>query len=101
MESYLGILTGGGDCPGLNAVIRAVVRRALKDGIRVLGIRKGWQGLIDGDMEPLTRYSVAGLQYKGGTMLGTSRCNPLISEEALQKVHDHWKRYGLGALIVV
>jgi ATP-dependent phosphofructokinase / diphosphate-dependent phosphofructokinase len=101
MEGYLGVLTAGGDCPGLNAVIRAIVRRALQDNISVLGIHTGWRGLIDGDIEPLTRYSVAGLQYKGGTILGTSRYNPLENEESLQKIRDHWRKYGLGALIVV
>src|SRR5215470_10349902 len=101
MNGYLGVLTGGGDCPGLNAVIRAIVRRALADKISVLGIHTGWQGLIDGDMEPLTRFSVAGLQYKGGTILGTSRYNPIESEDDLRKIQDNWRKYGLGALIVV
>lgn len=101
MKDYLGVLTAGGDCPGLNAVIRAVVRRALVEKIPVLGIHTGWQGLVDGDIEPLTRYSVAGLQHKGGTVLGTSRLNPLGSAEALQKIRDNWRKYKLGALIVV
>ncbi len=100
MDKYLGIMTGGGDCPGLNAVIRAVVRRATSEKIPVLGIHSGWQGLIDGDIEPLTRYSVAGIQYKGGTILGTSRRNPLEDEESLQRIREHWKKFGLGALIV-
>jgi 6-phosphofructokinase 1 len=59
MEAPIGILTSGGDCPGLNAVIRAAVRRALAGNIPVLGIRHGWDGLRDGDIEPLTRYSVS------------------------------------------
>jgi ATP-dependent phosphofructokinase / diphosphate-dependent phosphofructokinase len=101
MENYLGILTAGGDCPGLNAVIRAVVRRAMQEKIPVMGIHAGWQGLIDGDIKPLTRYSVAGIQYKGGTILGTSRCNPLDDEEGLLKIRDNWKKYGLKSLIVV
>lgn len=101
MDNYIGILTGGGDCPGLNAVIRAVVRRAMQEKIPVMGIHSGWQGLIDGDIKPLTRYSVAGIQYKGGTILGTSRCNPLEDEEGLQKIRDNWKKYGLHSLIVV
>lgn len=101
MDNYLGILVGGGDCPGLNAVIRAIVRRALADRVSVLGIHSGWQGLIEGDIEPLTRYSVAGLQYKGGTILGTSRCNPLSKPEYLHKIKEHWKKYSLGSLIVV
>src|SRR5689334_11987894 len=96
----IGILTGGGDCPGLNAVIRAVVRRAMRDDIYVLGIKSGWAGLITGDVEPLTRYSVAGIQYKGGTILGTSRTDPFKEVESLQKIHNNWRKYGLNALIV-
>jgi ATP-dependent phosphofructokinase / diphosphate-dependent phosphofructokinase len=101
MENYIGILTGGGDCPGLNAVIRAVVRRAMQEKVPVMGIHAGWQGLIAGDIKPLTRYSVAGIQYKGGTILGTSRCNPFDDEEGLQKIRDNWRKYGLKSLIVV
>jgi 6-phosphofructokinase 1 len=100
MDDYLGILTGGGDCPGLNAVIRAVVRRADAENKPVLGIHSGWQGLIDGDIEPLTRESVAGIQYKGGTILGTSRSNPLSDEESLKKIHHNWRKNGLDSLIV-
>jgi ATP-dependent phosphofructokinase / diphosphate-dependent phosphofructokinase len=96
----IGILTGGGDCPGMNAVIRAVVRRAMHDDLFVLGVKSGWQGLIDGDVEPLTRYSVAGIQFRGGTILGTSRANPVASQESLQKIRDNWRKYGLKALIV-
>lgn len=101
MDKYLGVLTGGGDCPGLNAAIRAVVRRAHMEKTPVLGIHSGWQGLIDGDIEPLTRFSVAGIQYKGGTILGTSRSDPFDNPESLQKIRAHWNKYGLGALIVV
>ncbi len=101
MDNYLGILTGGGDCPGLNAVIRAVVRRAMRENIRVMGIYSGWQGLIDGNIKPLTRYSVAGIQYKGGTILGTSRCDPLADDESLQKIRDNWRNFGINSLIVV
>jgi 6-phosphofructokinase 1 len=96
----IGILTGGGDCPGLNAVIRAVVRRAMREDTYVLGIKSGWAGLITGDVEPLTRYSVAGIQYKGGTILGTSRTDPFKDDESLQKIRDNWRKYGLKALIV-
>ncbi|MBI3649633.1 MAG: 6-phosphofructokinase [Acidobacteria bacterium] len=101
MDNYIGILTGGGDCPGLNAVIRAVVRRAMQEKIAIMGIFSGWRGLIDGNIKPLTRYSVAGIQYKGGTILGTSRCNPFDDPEGLQKIRDNWKKYGLSSLIVV
>ncbi|PYQ03134.1 MAG: 6-phosphofructokinase [Acidobacteria bacterium] len=90
----VGLLTGGGDCPGLNAVIRAVVRRAQQQGLEVLGIRNGFLGLIEGDVEPLTGFSVTGILPKGGTILGTSRHNPLHTTNNL-------KRYGIDALIAV
>lgn len=101
MENYLGVMTGGGDCPGLNAVIRAVVRKALAEKISVLGIYSGWEGLIEGNVAPLTRHSVAGIQYKGGTILGTSRCNPLSKDEWLARIRDNWNKFGLRSLIVV
>ncbi|MBI4563936.1 MAG: 6-phosphofructokinase [Planctomycetes bacterium] len=97
----IGLLTGGGDCPGLNAVIRAVVRRASRSGSEVLGIRNGWAGLLKGLVEPLTDYSVAGILPKGGTILGTSRTNPFTSRESVQKCFDHFRRYGLDALVAV
>jgi len=97
----IGILTGGGDCPGLNAVIRAVVRRAQSFGIEVLGIRNGFLGLIEGDVEPLTGFSVTGILPKGGTILGTSRHDPLRVMEDRQKLLNNLKRYGLDALIAV
>lgn len=97
----LGILTGGGDCPGLNAVIRAVVRRAQLDDTDVLGIRNGWQGLVEDDVEPLSRNSVAGILPRGGTILGTSRFNPMREGKYLDRLRENWQRYGLGGLIVV
>jgi ATP-dependent phosphofructokinase / diphosphate-dependent phosphofructokinase len=96
----VGLLTGGGDCPGLNAVIRAVVRRAQAFDIEVLGIRNGWLGLIEGDVEPLTSFSVIGILPKGGTILGTSRVNPLRNTEDRQKLQSNVQRFGLDALIV-
>jgi len=97
----IGILTGGGDCPGLNAVIRAVVRAGLRNGIETLGIRNGWLGLIDGDVEPLTDFSVSGILPKGGTFLGTSRTNPVKNITDFQKIQKNIKKFGLDALIVV
>ncbi|HYP00983.1 MAG TPA: 6-phosphofructokinase, partial [Pyrinomonadaceae bacterium] len=76
MSVRIGILTAGGDCPGLNAVIRAVVRRALVEDAHVFGIKNGWRGLIEDDIAPLTRRSVSGILPRGGTILGTSRTNP-------------------------
>src|SRR3954471_12185854 len=101
MRKRLGILTAGGDCPGLNAVIRAVVRRALEDDAEVIGIKNGWRGLAEGDVEPLTRASVTGILPRGGTILGTSRLNPLDSAETLERVKLNWNKFGLEALIVV
>ena len=97
----IGIMTGGGDCPGINAVIRAVVRRALLDQVTVLGIKNGWLGLIDGEIELLTRQSILGILPRGGTIIGTSRVNPLDSPERLQKIKEHWAQHRLDALIVV
>ena len=70
------VLTGGGDCPGLNAVIRAVVRRAPQLGFEVMGVRDGWLGLLEDRHAPLTRENTAGILHRGGTILGTSRTNP-------------------------
>jgi phosphofructokinase-like protein len=101
MNGRIGILTGGGDCPGLNAAIRAVVRRANASDTEVLGIKNGWRGLIEADIEPLTRYSVTGILPRGGTILGTSRFNPLKDQQTFALFEDNWKKYGLSALIVV
>jgi len=97
----IGVLTGGGDCPGLNAVIRAVVRSGLPYDFETLGIRNGWQGLIEGDVEPLTDFSVSGILPKGGTILGTSRTNPLAKTADFQKIRANIKKYDLHALVVI
>ena len=97
----IGILTGGGDCPGLNAVIRAAVRRAMMEKIPMLGIKNGWAGLVNGEVEPLTRYSVSGILHRGGTILGTSRLNPAKNEGHIASVKENWKKFGLSSLIVV
>jgi len=100
-KKRIGILTAGGDCPGLNAVIRAVVRRAVADDSEVLGIKNGWRGLVEGDVEPLTRASVTGILPRGGTILGTSRLNPTTDSQTLESVRRNWERFRLDALIVV
>ncbi len=81
----IGILTSGGDCPGLNAAIRAFVRRALNDGNEVVGFLDGWQGVMYNGYIGMTRDNVSGIIYQGGTILGTSRFNPLDNEEATEK----------------
>ena len=103
MTRRIGILTGGGDCPGLNAVIRAVVRRG-NDAhtIDVLGFRNGWQGVVDGVVEPLTRDSTRGILHRGGTILGTSRTNPLeCAGGGLDRITEVLDVHGLDGLIVV
>src|SRR5688572_15057824 len=97
----IGILTGGGDCPGLNAVIRAVVRRSKALGYDVLGIKNGWAGLVEGKVEPLTEFSVTGILPRGGTILGTSRTNPYKKPESLQKLKSNWQKFGLNYLVAV
>lgn len=97
----IGILTGGADCPGLNSVIRAVVRKGMLDGYMVTGIKNGWQGLIDNDMKILDSRVTSGILDKGGTILGTSRINPLKDSKAVDAITEHYKRNGLDALIVV
>ncbi|HEY0100818.1 MAG TPA: ATP-dependent 6-phosphofructokinase [Pyrinomonadaceae bacterium] len=101
MSVRIGILTAGGDCPGLNAVIRAVVRRALVEDAPVFGIKNGWRGLIEDDIIPLTRSSVSGILPRGGTILGTSRTNPFDDAKSLEQIRHNWEKHKLEGLIVV
>jgi len=95
------VLTGGGDCPGLNAVIRAIVRRAAVHGIEVMGLRDGWRGLLDDDHFRLTRESTSGILHRGGTILGTSRTNPFKVENGLERVKRAIERNGIGGIIAI
>ena len=97
----LGILTGGGDCPGLNPVIRAVVRSAINDGSEVVGIKYGWKGLLEKDYLPLDLRSVSGILPRGGTILGTSRTNPYKKENGLDIAKKNFKELELDALVVI
>lgn len=97
----IGILTAGGDCPGLNAAIRAVVRCASSDGVDVLGFRNGYQGLFENDVEVLTRATVNGILPRGGTILGTSRFNPARDEQTIPRIKETWQIHRLDGLIVV
>src|SRR5579872_7211841 len=99
----VGILTGGGDCPGLNAVIRAIVRRAEDSGSSsCVGFRRGWAGVLEGDAFELTRGDTVGILARGGTILGTSRTNP-FSEGAdrSDEIRDVLARSGVDALIAI
>src|SRR3989338_5439814 len=97
----VGILTGGGDCPGLNPVIRAVYRRASIDGFQVLGFRNGWRGVIDGEFVILDAQSVSGILPKGGTILGTSRTNHFKNTGDLEKLKSTFTKHDLTALVAV
>ncbi|MBS1984722.1 MAG: 6-phosphofructokinase [Bdellovibrionales bacterium] len=97
----IGLLTGGGDCPGLNAVIRAVVRRSLPRGYECLGLLDGWQGLLENRTLSLDPAAVRGIIHVGGTILGTSRTNVLKDEATIQKAFENFKKLNLHALIAI
>src|SRR6266498_3689537 len=100
MAQRVAILTGGGDCPGLNAVIRAVARRSLDRGDEVVGVREGWRGLVDSRFEPLGPREISGLLPRGGTILGTSRTNP-YKLDGVEAVLQNFERESLGALVAI
>ncbi|HEY3250712.1 MAG TPA: ATP-dependent 6-phosphofructokinase [Ignavibacteria bacterium] len=97
----IGILTGGGDCPGLNAVIRAIVRKSLLYEWECVGIQNGWKGLVEIDTLPLDLESVSGILQKGGTILGTSRTNPYKLDNGEKKVFENAKKIGMDALVAI
>ena len=101
-EKTVGILTGGGDCPGLNAVIRAAVRKGITQyDYRFKGIKKGWKGMMECDWEPLSLEEISGILPKGGTILGTSRTNPFKEGDGGETVADNMRRMKLDALIAI
>jgi 6-phosphofructokinase 1 len=97
----VGILTGGGDCPGLNAVIRAVARRSFTRGHEVVGVREGWRGLVDGLFKPLGGSEISGLLPRGGTILGTSRTNPYRLDGGVEAVLERFAAEGFDALVAI
>jgi phosphofructokinase-like protein len=97
----IAVMTGGGDCPGLNALIRAVVRSGLSHGFETFGIHNGWQGLIEGELEPLTDISVSGITTLGGTILGTSRIDPLKKPRDVEKIENTIQTSHIDALVVI
>jgi len=99
MAGRIGILTGGGDCPGLNPAIRAVVLKASSLGYECLGLRGGWKGMIEADAIPLRPADVVEIIGKGGTLLGTTRTNPYKKEGGVEKVLATFKKLKLDALI--
>jgi phosphofructokinase-like protein len=101
MVRRLGLLTGGGDCAGLNAAIRAVVRRAEQDNIAIFGFRNGWKGVLEGETERLTLASTRGLLHRGGTILGTSRVSPYYETDGVAGVRQAMDVHRLDGLIVI
>ena len=96
----VGVLTGGGDCPGLNAVIRAVARRSLDAGDTVVGVRAGWRGLVEGQFETLGPREISGILPRGGTIIGTSRTNPYKVEGGVPRVLANFSE-NLDALVAI
>ncbi|MGQ4516245.1 ATP-dependent 6-phosphofructokinase [Streptomyces sp. DW26H14] len=98
----VGVLTGGGDCPGLNAVIRAVVRKGVQEyGYTFTGFRDGWRGLLEGLGRPLDIPDVRGILPRGGTIIGASRTNPLTAEDGVARIRESLARAEADALIVI
>jgi len=97
----VGVLTGGGDCPGLNAVIRAVVRKGTIENFELVGIKNGWRGLVDNETFLLTPAAVSGILPRGGTILGTSRTNLYKKPDDLKKALENFKKLNLHALIAI
>ncbi|MDW6063415.1 6-phosphofructokinase [Streptomyces sp. FXJ1.4098] len=98
----VGVLTGGGDCPGLNAVIRAVVRKGVQGyGYDFVGFRDGWRGPLEGDTVTLDIQAVRGILPRGGTILGSSRTNPLKSQDGIRRVKENLAKEEVDALIAI
>ena len=97
----IGVLTSGGDAPGRNAAIRAVVRTALAQGKKVKGIMRGYQGLIDEEIIDMDKHSVSDIIQKGGTILGTARCDDFRTPEGQQRGAEVCKKYGIDGLVVI
>ena len=97
----IGVLTSGGDAPGMNAAVRAVVRTAIANGIECVGIRRGWQGLIHSDFVPLTRESVGHILSRGGTILYTARSEEFMTEKGRLKAVSTCKMLGLDGIVAI
>lgn len=95
----IGVFTSGGDSPGMNANIRAAVRYALAKGVEVFAIRHGYQGMIEGRIEPIDRSAVSGIIGRGGTVLGTARSKAFFTAEGRAQAHEHLQRCGIEGLV--
>ena len=97
----IGVLTSGGDAPGMNAAIRAVVRTAIVNGKKVKGIRKGYQGLLDEEIIDMDKSSVSDIIQKGGTILYTARCMEFVTEEGQKRGAEICRKHGIDGLVVI
>lgn len=97
----IGVLTSGGDAPGMNAAIRSVVRAGIYNGFKVMGIRKGYNGLINGDINEMTIRSVSDIIHRGGTILQTARCAEFMTDQGRQKALAMAHVFGIDAIVVI
>jgi 6-phosphofructokinase 1 len=98
----VGVLSGGGDAPGINAVVRAVVRKGIQDyGYEMVGIKDGWHGLLENEFLPLDLRSVSGILPRGGSILGTSRSNPFKTKEGAQTILENAKKANIDAVVAI
>lgn len=97
----IGVLTSGGDSPGMNAAIRAVVRTGIYHGLEVYGIMRGYSGMVDGDIHKMESRSVANIIQRGGTILKTARCKDFFEKEGRQRAYDNLKKHGIEGLVII
>lgn len=97
----IGVLTSGGDAPGMNAAVRAVVRTAIYNGIEAFGIMRGYAGMIDNDIVPMHSRSVANIIQRGGTILKTARCKEFFQPEGRKKAYNNLKKLGIDGLVII
>src|SRR5215217_2346145 len=97
----IGVLTSGGDSPGMNAAVRAVVRTAIYHKIEVYGIRRGYQGMIEGDIFRMQTTDVANIIQRGGTILKTARSKEFMTPEGRRKAYDQLQSHGIEALVLI
>ena len=97
----IGVLTSGGDAPGMNAAIRAVVRAGISSGLKVKGVRRGYAGLLEGDIIDMDTMSVTDIVQRGGTILFTSRCKEMMTPEGQQKAADICRKHGIDGMVVI
>ena len=97
----IGVLTSGGDAPGMNAAIRAVVRKAISNGVEVVGVKKGYMGLLNNEIVPMDDHSVSDIIQRGGTILGTARCKEFTTEEGQAQGAEICRQNGIDGMVVI